>query len=117
MLPSCRLYPGVEGKSLRAFSVAQIKVQFTTAPIDSPTLILSLSPDCSGFPACKGGRGRFWGVLSFVAMSKRWSCGTLKDGFDDVMEDTLWEEQRRLEKEVKDPIYSFVKPVFIGLHH
>ena len=46
-------------------------------------------------------------------MSKRWSCGTLKDGFEDVMHDTLWQEQQRLEKEVKDPFPSCKT----SLHH
>ena len=34
--------------------------------------------------------------------SNRWSCGTLKDGFDRVMDDALAEEEQKLEKEIQD---------------
>jgi len=41
-------------------------------------------------------------IASTVAMSKAWSCETLKHGFNSVIDDALKDEEKRLEKELEE---------------
>ena len=42
-----------------------------------------------------------------LAMSKRWSCDTLKEGFNHVMTDALDDEEKKLQKEIEDQLLLY----------
>ena len=39
-------------------------------------------------------------------MSKKWSCGTLEEGYNGVMDETLDREERQLKEQIEDPLVS-----------
>ena len=42
--------------------------------------------------------------MRLAAMSKKWSCETLLAGFQDIMSESMGDDEQKVMKEIQDPL-------------